>query len=482
MLKIIFKHLFILSISLSLKSEVFLLKPASFASFYFDESEKSFSLMKDSDHRKRIYKIDLNGNKKAKYYEKSDDNVEFELISEKANCIYDKTAIINNAIIRTISICFVDNEGGSPDSFHIEITDNYSKFTKSDGSIFGNHIECGFLIEDKKDEIFDINNTKNHEKNKIISYIYGAKNSSINKKDVELISKFNLKVVDWNKSASNCVIISKKFLEGATIGKSEIDVLKECESKFYSLSSEFESYFENSDDDGIKSFFRRYSVISYNIAIGYTKLIESVISGNRNEYQDSSNKLINLAKLKYNTFKPIVDRIENLNKSETESIINEFLNVWSITDKRYSNKKNDINDIELIIGNKKIIIDQNQWDILKSESEYSFNIERRKKSPKEKYNQIVNIFKIEMTKDRKIGSKISDNIYLEAFKTIENSLTIQIRMDKGNYWILSRQTFEVENNNIISVGEYANNSKLTLISKLFQDEISGAIYLINSNF
>ncbi len=474
--------LLVFLIQFCLKSEIIILKPTGFASFNFNREEKSFALKQEADQRSRVYKLELISKSKANYLEKSDDGKEFALISDNLSSIYDSTTILDGVIFRTISVCFIDKDGGSPKSFHIEITDSYSKFTKSDGSIFGNHIECGYVVEESRKPLFDFDIASNLDKNHIIAYVYGAYGSSISKKDLILINESNLKATDWNICASNCVIIARKFLEGAAISKQEINNLRECGSRFYALSSEFNSDFEKSEDDGIKNFFRKYAVISSSMAIEYEDLIKSIASGDKSAYENSSGKLKLLAQLKLNTFQPIIHRLESINRSGAKSAVQEFLKIWGIDEMPVlkNNSRNSNNSI--IVGKTTMNLNEDEWEILRSDSEYSVNISKKTKRSFEKYNQIITVFNIEMTKDRKSGVKLSENIYFEAFRTPLNGITIHLRIDKGSYWILSRQTFETKNDSILAVGEYADEAKALSISKQFQDEISSTVYMVNKLF
>ena len=323
-----FGILLIFALSIYVKSETFILKPTDFASFYFSDKERSFSLQRDTDHRSRVYKVELITKSKANYLEKSDDGNEFTLISDNSSSVHDSTTILNGVIIRTVSVSFYDKDGGSPDSFHIEISDNYSKFTKSDGSIFGNHIECGHVINDTAKHIIDQELIEKLSKLQLAAYIYGARLSSISKGDLVLINESHVKSAEWNTCASNCVIISRKFLESSAVGKEEINILKRCEPRFYALSSELELNVEKSMDDGIKDFFRKYAVVSSWMAVEYSALIQSIISGNKSAYLESSEKLRSLAQLKLSTLKPIKDRIESINRSASKSIAQDFLIDW----------------------------------------------------------------------------------------------------------------------------------------------------------
>jgi hypothetical protein len=138
--------------------------------------------------------------------------------------------------------------------------------------------------------------------------------------------------------------------------------------------------------------------------------------------------------------------------------------------------------LKIAVGNRSVEISPLEWEVLKSEFEYSVNLKNNRMLSNEKYNQIVTVFNLEMTRDRKSGTKLSDNIYLESFRTLQDSVTVQIRIDKGSYWILSRQTFSFDNDRILSIGEYADEKKSLLISNMFKNEISNTIYTLNRHF
>ena len=61
------------------------------------------------------------------------------------------------------------------------------------------------------------------------------------------------------------------------------------------------------------------------------------------------------------------------------------------------------------------------------------------------YKQIITVFLIPMTDDRK-REEIAKNEYFESFVLRANSITVQIRIDKGDYWVMSRETYNTIKN------------------------------------
>jgi hypothetical protein len=80
---------------------------------------------------------------------------------------------------------------------------------------------------------------------------------------------------------------------------------------------------------------------------------------------------------------------------------------------------------------------------MKNEFEWAVNFEQVKREPRQEFARVVTIFKLPMSVDRRLGTKLSANEYLELFAIHSGSITVQVRIDKGSYWVLSRDTYRV---------------------------------------
>ncbi len=69
---------------------------------------------------------------------------------------------------------------------------------------------------------------------------------------------------------------------------------------------------------------------------------------------------------------------------------------------------------------------------MKNEAANADNFEATKNKPPRRY-QVLTLFKIPMSDDRKIGEKISADEYLEIFCTGLRSVVVQIRRDHQSY-------------------------------------------------
>jgi hypothetical protein len=81
-----------------------------------------------------------------------------------------------------------------------------------------------------------------------------------------------------------------------------------------------------------------------------------------------------------------------------------------------------------------------QWEPLANEASYARNYSRLAKLPYERFPQVVTIYETPMATDRRNGREISPGEYVEIFKVGEpTDVVILVRLDKGRYWLLSRQ-------------------------------------------
>jgi hypothetical protein len=72
---------------------------------------------------------------------------------------------------------------------------------------------------------------------------------------------------------------------------------------------------------------------------------------------------------------------------------------------------------------------------------------------------------------------------VEIFSTDSDSITIQIRREQRGYWVLSRQTFKIDNRfDFIQVGKLYEDAEFRLISALFDNQIDTTRFLLADTF
>jgi hypothetical protein len=140
-------------------------------------------------------------------------------------------------------------------------------------------------------------------------------------------------------------------------------------------------------------------------------------------------------------------------------------------------------------GAKTIFVPRLYWETLSTNSDYSEGFSRRLAQNNEEYELVVTIFKLPMTEDRKSGLKIGDNEWLEIFSTFREEMTMRLRLNKGDYWLLSRQTFKVgvtpvEHPKAYTFPWYESeiDAKDTLIRSYLQNEIDKTRYILRNEF
>src|SRR5687767_10957597 len=79
-----------------------------------------------------------------------------------------------------------------------------------------------------------------------------------------------------------------------------------------------------------------------------------------------------------------------------------------------------------------------RWKAMQNEFEWAENFEDSQRSERQKYPRIVTVFKIPMSDDRRAGVRISPAEYLELFISSPGTVSALLRVDKGRYWVLSR--------------------------------------------
>lgn len=73
-------------------------------------------------------------------------------------------------------------------------------------------------------------------------------------------------------------------------------------------------------------------------------------------------------------------------------------------------------------------------------------------------------------------------MFVEFFVVHSGKLTIQVRVDRGKYWVLSRETFDVKKPVSVTVSEYRpflSEEENKILWSAFQNEIDATRALIN---
>lgn len=99
--------------------------------------------------------------------------------------------------------------------------------------------------------------------------------------------------------------------------------------------------------------------------------------------------------------------------------------------------------IEIKTPDKVILLDSDSWKPMRNEFEWARNYSAKSKNKGQVYETVLTIYLLPMATDRKIGKVITSNEYIEIFQVRPGTVTVQLRVDKGKYWVLTRDTYNV---------------------------------------
>jgi len=136
------------------------------------------------------------------------------------------------------------------------------------------------------------------------------------------------------------------------------------------------------------------------------------------------------------------------------------------------------------VAGRKIWLSAARWKSMTNEVEWAVNFEEAGKGSKHEFGRVVTIYKLPMSDGRRLGVRISRQEYLELFVVHPGTVTAQIRIDKGPYWVLSRETFRTPSLVGVDTNRWHSLSQqeFELARSEFQAEIDSTRYLLQSAF
>ena len=135
------------------------------------------------------------------------------------------------------------------------------------------------------------------------------------------------------------------------------------------------------------------------------------------------------------------------------------------------------------VGRRVIRLSRHEWRALPNPQPFADNFEQTDFLPPLTRPRIVTIFKMPMSEDRRVGRLLSDNEYIQMFSFQPEIVTIRIRVDKGNYWILSDESVAAPSITapIGDRAELAGSALEDAVSSL-RDQIDTTRALLNTRF
>jgi hypothetical protein len=142
------------------------------------------------------------------------------------------------------------------------------------------------------------------------------------------------------------------------------------------------------------------------------------------------------------------------------------------------------------VGFRTLKLDATAWRPMANEATFAENFEAVTVKSGETWPQVITIFKLPMSSDRKRGIQVTKSEYVEPFVAHPGKVTIQIAVDRGRYWVQSRQTFDVASDVAarvawdvdVSTPRPRNSAKeQRSLVRVFQDQVDSTRAWINVN-
>ena len=115
------------------------------------------------------------------------------------------------------------------------------------------------------------------------------------------------------------------------------------------------------------------------------------------------------------------------------------------------------------------------WTPMDNPEPFAANFSAKRMQPGEPFPQVITVFKIKMTDGDRSGIEAADREWVELFVVHPGKLIAQIRVDKGGYWIMSRQTFEAAGR-LPAVTDPLSEERQRILLGLFDREIKRTRY------
>lgn len=137
---------------------------------------------------------------------------------------------------------------------------------------------------------------------------------------------------------------------------------------------------------------------------------------------------------------------------------------------------------DVSVGDTAVRLSAQDWKPMDNPEPYAENFEAQILRSGHAFPQVLTIFKLPMSEDRRIGIQISSIEFVEFFVVQPGKLTIQIRVDRGKYWVLSRETFDANKAVSVNVNDYRpvlSEEENRILWNVYQNEVDATRTLIN---
>ena len=144
-----------------------------------------------------------------------------------------------------------------------------------------------------------------------------------------------------------------------------------------------------------------------------------------------------------------------------------------------------VEELTLQAPGKIIELSPNDWEKVDDPTNLARNYSEKTLSSAHQFNRMVTVYLSPMSDDQRIGQEYSATEYVEIFIGVPGFVTVQTRIDKGQYWVLSRETFKPKKFPLVDLSSsklLLSESEKNLLLLTYQLEIDETRLLLNSKF
>ena len=137
-----------------------------------------------------------------------------------------------------------------------------------------------------------------------------------------------------------------------------------------------------------------------------------------------------------------------------------------------------------IANDTQIDVNRVEWKKMKDPTDFAENFQHRSTRSTERFEQVITVYKKPLTDDVVANlPNIAEGEWLELFIVHPNTVTAQLYINKGSYYVMSRQTFDLSNfPSLQALNPEGSVEEFIQYLNGLDEEIQNTEYVINSQF
>jgi hypothetical protein len=319
-----------------------------------------------------------------------------------------------------------------------------------------------------------------------IGRIYGAKSKNPSSADVQACLDFGRGISEWNRITAPVV---RDLLDPQVTKEEWARSTTTAMPQMRAVVMKMLANARLVSDEGIAKTLLPLAAVHREMLDAYTLIAFAMNAGEKEKVAELTSGLRTLGEKKTALGISVVQRTrEYLGPESFDKALDEHVKVSSSSTQnaemartvdQSSPEAQSSLGLNYALPGKQLQLSSLDWVAMQNEENYAKNFESRHVTKDEMFPQVVTVFLTVMSPDRRIGTRISDSEHLQFFTGSPGSVTVQVRREKQEYWILSRQTFAL---NGTSIEHNYSEADITQLRHRFQNEIDRTRLLLSETF